>query len=347
MANKRRNGLSCSEAGKLGAIASKETHHKTKQIRVKKYLENPNLCKCCGCVLNYEKRGSSFCSKSCAARYNNLHRDKAVYEKQRTTLLNTIKHKSPTIIHKENISTKIDKSKETHIKKIKPKYCKYCGAIKGQCKNSWVCSKFQLFKTLQKFGFDMSVIGTEQVVDEFYRVRSIIENFYIINSSNNEKLIELFSYTSGSANFMKIIKSLNIESKSHNEAVANAWMLGRIQPVNFEGNYQYECGWHTTWDNKEVYLRSSYELEYAQELDSKQTKYDVESLRIKYFDTKENIYRCAIPDFYLPDTNTIVEIKSTWTYDEQNMKDKFKAYKELGYNTKLILDKKEVDCQML
>ena len=34
MANKRRNGLSCSEAGKLGAIASKETPHKKKQIRV-------------------------------------------------------------------------------------------------------------------------------------------------------------------------------------------------------------------------------------------------------------------------------------------------------------------------
>ena len=65
-------------------------------------------------------------------------------------------------------------------------------------------------------------------------------------------------------------------------------MLGRIQPVNIEGNYQYECGWHTTWDNTEVYLRSSYELEYAQELDSKQINYEVESLRIKYFDTKLN-----------------------------------------------------------
>ena len=194
---------------------------------------------------------------------------------------------------------------------------------------------------MEKFGFDKSVIGTERVITEFYRVRSIIENFYKVNSSNNEKLIETFSYTSGPANFMKIIKSLNIESKSHNEAVANAWMLGRIQPVNAEGNYQYECGWHTTWDNKEVYIRSSYELEYAQKLDNKQIKYEVESLRIKYFDTKENSYRCAIPDFYLPDTNTIVEIKSSWTYDEQNMKDKFKAYKELGYNTKLILDKVE------
>ena len=188
----------------------------------------------------------------------------------------------------------------------------------------------------------MSVIGTEQVVDEFYRVRSIIENFYIINSSNNEKLIELFSYTSGSANFMKIIKSLNIESKSHNEAVANAWMLGRIQPVNCEGNYQYECGWHTTWDNKEVYLRSSYELDYAKELDEQQINYDVECLHIKYWDSQKQEYRCAIPDFYIPKDNMIVEIKSNWTLDKQNMIDKKKAYIEQGYNFKLICDFKEM-----
>lgn len=328
----QRNGISHSEAGKLGAIASKETQKQMCENRINQYLSNPKYCANCGKILEYDKRGGKFCSLSCAASYNNRLRSPESRNHQREALKKTNERKRKV----EKITNKNKPIKEKHIK-----YCKYCGAIKGQCKDSWVCSKFQLFKTLQKFGFDKSVIGTEQVITEFYRVRSIIENFYKVNSSNNEKLIETFSYTSGPANFMKVIKSLNIESKSHNEAVANAWMLGRIQPVNIDSNYQYECGWHTTWDNKEVYLRSSYELEYAQELDSKRIDYDVEALRIKYFDTKENTYRCAVPDFYLPDTNTIVEIKSSWTYDEQNMKDKFKAYKELGYNTKLILDKIE------
>jgi hypothetical protein len=44
----------------------------------------------------------------------------------------------------------------------------------------------------------------------------------------------------------------------------------------------------------------------------------------------------------LPETNEIVEIKSSWTYDEQNIKDKFNAYKNLGYKTKLILDHVEI-----
>ena len=41
--------------------------------------------------------------------------------------------------------------------------------------------------------------------------------------------------------------------------------------------------------------------------------------------------------------HTIVEIKSTRTYDKQNMIDKSAQYKKLGYNFKLILDHKEYD----
>lgn len=73
-------------------------------------------------------------------------------------------------------------------------------------------------------------------------------------------------------------------------------------------------------------------------MDECKIDYEVESLKIKYFDTQKEKIRVAIPDFYIPSLNMIVEIKSEWTYDEQNMKDKVKAYKELGYNFKLIKD---------
>jgi hypothetical protein len=77
-------------------------------------------------------------------------------------------------------------------------------------------------------------------------------------------------------------------------------------------------------------------------LDKNKIKYKVEYLRISYYDSKDKCERTSIPDFYLVDDNVIVEIKSSWTYDEQNMKDKIKAYKKLGYKYKLILDKKEM-----
>lgn len=96
-------------------------------------------------------------------------------------------------------------------------------------------------------------------------------------------------------------------------------------------------------NNKEVYLHSSFELDYAKELDDKQIDYEVEFKHIKYWDSQKQEYRCAIPDFYIPSENLIVEIKSSWTLDKQNMKDKMKAYLDLGYKFKLICNNKELE----
>lgn len=59
------------------------------------------------------------------------------------------------------------------------------------------------------------------------------------------------------------------------------------------------------------------------------------------------MYRCAIPDFYILDKNLIIEVKSNYTLDIQNMKDKFKQYTILGYNVKLVLEHKDVDLYTL
>ena len=53
-----------------------------------------------------------------------------------------------------------------------------------------------------------------------------------------------------------------------------------------------------------------------------QLEYEYEKVRIKYEDTQANTWCVAVPDFYLPETNTLVEIKSEYTYDKQNMEDK-------------------------
>ena len=84
-------------------------------------------------------------------------------------------------------------------------------------------------------------------------------------------------------------------------------------------------------------------MDYANILDAQQINYEYEAFRIKYYDTYLEVERTSIPDFYLPDSNTIVEIKSTYTLNVQNMKDRVKAYRELGYNFILMLNKKEVN----
>lgn len=323
-----RNGLSCKEAGMLGYLASKNTNEKLKHKRIDEYYKQPVLCKNCNSVIPYNKKDSKFCSRSCAASYNNKLRG------------------ARSIETKEKIRKTLTKSRTIESKNIHKQksciYCKYCGAEKGKCIDPYVCSKYRLFGSLEKFGFDRSTIGTLKVVEEFYRIKLLLREFYNINSTNDNMLKTNFNYTSGSANFIKLLRSLDIPILNSADAVSNAWLNGKMQPNEYTN---YHAGWHTTWDNKHVYLRSSYEKEFACELDNNKIPYEVEGLRIKYYNTAEQSYRCAIPDFYLPYSNTIVEVKSTYTLKNciNEMKDKFIEYKRLGYNTKLILNKKEID----
>ena len=161
---------------------------------------------------------------------------------------------------------------------------------------------------------------------------------------SGQDIAKYFNYPSAANITGKIFKYLNIPCRSFKDCSINAWLQGNNCVSDSTNNYK--CGWHTTWNNKEVFLRSSFELDYAKELDEQKIDYEVEYFHIKYFDTKIQEYRCAIPDFYLPNTNTIVEIKSTWTLDKQNMIDKVKAYKDLGYNFKLICDHKEISLEV-
>ena len=323
---KQRNGMSESEAGKLGAEKTKLILQKQKEERVRLYNLNPTrYCKQCGKPIDYEHRNINlFCNSSCAAYYTNAHRlnKEEIYKKQ---------------------SESFKKYIELHRRPKKVKYCRWCGAEKGKCKHPEICKKHQIFKSLIKFGFRYNeCIGTEKIYDEYNRVCELLKNFYIRYSSSDSELVKQFNYTSGSANFCKLLHSLDVNFRETKDSIRLAYLEGRVHITNRNSDI-YKTEWHTTWDGREVFLRSSYESDYAKELDSKQIEYDVECFRIKYFDTQRKEYRCAIPDFYLKEQNMIVEVKSNYTYDEQNMKDKFKAYRELGYRTLLVLEHREVN----
>ena len=310
-----RNGMSCSEAGKLGYLASKSVLKEIHEGIIKEYYLNPSYCAECGCVLPYEKRHNKFCCRSHSALYNNRHRNK------------------------KEVYTKISHKLKNRIKSKKIKHCKYCGCEKGKCIHPEVCSKYRIFNNLEKFGFNKDVIGTIDIYGEFLRVRNLIEDLYKSHISE-EELKNKYNYTSGLSNFHKLLKTLNIPIRTLSEAQKESILMGKRHESS---NSQYQTEWHTTWDGKEVFLRSSYEIDYANYLDENKVEYEVESLRIKYYDTQKKEYRCAIPDFYIKSKNEIIEIKSTWTLNVQNMKDKFAEYIRLGYNPKLILEHKETD----
>lgn len=297
------------------------------------------MCKCEYCGIEHDGTYGSgrFCSESCSRKFSASH---TTYKK----IIKKCKFCGSPVKVDLRVGDKYVVCQSCKNKGPKKK-CRICGEEyykkQGGCQNDF-CKKHSILqlKTLIKyFGFDKSKLGTKEVEKEFLRIKDLLYKDYWTDELSPIKISKKYNYPSPCNITGKIFKYLNIPARSIHEA-------NKLTHLNTEifrkaSNY-YKYGWYTTWNGKEVYLRSSYEFDFAKELDSIKENYEVESLRIKYWDSSKNEYRCAIPDFYLPETNTIVEIKSDWTLDIQEMKDKKKAYLEQGYNFKLILEHKEV-----
>lgn len=228
-----------------------------------------------------------------------------------------------------------NKKRSEKLKKEKTSYCSSCDdIINGKNKYCKFCIKriqdIILYKELSITENDLKKandLALNKLIDLYFNQKlSLIE---IKNKFNIMYNTVHFFFKKNGINLRNLSDS-NCLSFEEGRSVVN------VNPI-------YKQGWHTTWNGKKVYYHSSYELDYAKELDILKIEYEMESLRIRYFDTQRGKERFAIPDFYLPETNTIVEIKGSFTLNEQNMKDKFKKYKELGYNVKLILEHKEID----
>ena len=309
------------------------------------------MCENCGKQFDIITFGSGrFCCEHCAKQFSSKQNT------EKTKVIKCIRCGKEIIVSKNSSinqlcnNCKMQDYKEKLIRnnykssKQNPyKRCNICGKIKLKNSKCKFCEKhnIQQLKTLIKyFGFDKTKLGTSEVELEFNKIKNKLYDLYWNKHLSSTEIANKFNYPFASNLVNKVFNYLDIKVKSVQESVAENFIEGRASvAVNNESNYK--AGWHTTWNNKQVYLRSSYELDYANYLDNNNIDYEVEFKHIKYYDTVKHQYRCAIPDFYLTKTNTIVEIKSNWTLDIQNMKDKKLEYLKEGYNFKLILEHKE------
>lgn len=231
-----------------------------------------------------------------------------------------------------------------YIKKEQNKY--FCGSLEEDNKNPEISKHHspKYFNKFIPFGLDISKLYSIEFVAEYNKVKQLLYNEYVINCLSPKDIYNKYNckeYIKNSETLLHVFKAMNFPIRGFSKAAINSWLHDKLKTP--ENPYQYKQQWHTTWNNKEVYLHSSYELDYAKQLDEQKIDYDTECFRIKYFNTQTNDYRCAVPDFYIPSENLIVEIKSDYTLDIQEMKDKKKAYLENGYNFKLICDFKELE----
>ena len=229
-------------------------------------------------------------------------------------------------------------------KKQTYKKCLICGSLYKdgyQCSNEFCQNKsikqFQLL--IKYYGFDKNKLGTSEVEIEFNRIRNLLYDLYWNKNMSGADIKKYFNYTKKRSIIQNTFKYLGIPIRNFKQSTSNAILNGKILYENNSNNYKHQK--YITWNNKEVYLRSSYELDYAKQLDEQKIDYEVESLRIKYWDSQKQEYRIAIPDFYISKNNLIIEIKSSWTTNYQELKDKENEYKKQGYNYKLIFEHNE------
>ena len=312
------------------------------------YEKNPKICKYCGNSIPWEKRRNTYCNSSCAASENNkgvirnVEGNIANLEKANPNIGNAkypgeLREARKSQVKHNNI---IKNHEDLNIPEIDLGCCFICG--QKECSSEF-CKEHnfsQLIGLSYRYGLDSKLIGTIDIFNEFTRIRELVYDLYWNQGLSGQDLSERFGVPESTI-ISQDFDVLNIPRRSAEESVRNSLLQGkRLPPLNSKIGTQE---WHTTWTGESVFLRSSYETDYANWLDENQISYSVEELRIEYYDTQQDKTRVAIPDFYLTSTNEIVEIKSDYTLDVQEMLDKFEAYKDSGYIPKLVLEGKEVD----
>lgn len=296
-------------------------------VKLKKCLE-------CGKEFKPEYPKQKFCSRSCSAVYNNRLRppyDNSFRQKISDSLRKYYENKP----HKDNEHRMFFGKKM----RIKPKVCPICGGT--DCESKGICHHTKkFFENLSYFGFDMNCLGTKNVFGECDRIKKILEKEYFENRLSPSDLKKKYNYPKTYENITHILKMLGLKTRTLSTSQINALISRKstLPVLGHESKMCFKQGWHTTWEGKKIFYRSRAELKYAELLDEEKIPYDVESLRIEYYDTEKERNRVAIPDFLLINSNEIVEIKSRVTFKKQNMLDKFKRYKELGYKPKMLYE---------
>ena len=101
--------------------------------------------------------------------------------------------------------------------------------------------------------------------------------------------------------------------------------------------------WHRDrYKYNNLSLRSSWEVKFAEWLDSQNIEYEYEKLKFNYFDPVRNMNRTYYPDFYLPKYDMCVEVKPKAYINNLDIQSKRKAVEDSGYKF-LFITQDELD----
>ena len=282
-------------------------------------MSGMNKCLHCGKEI---AEGRKFCSRSCSASYNNVRRERKPW---------TEEQKAVALQKSKKTKGKVQWNYE------KPKYCKHCGVLLDPAKGERrVCIEHINLGKYKKLVDRIGIVGNSEL-ERFEKTKKFLNSEYFEQKKSLPRIAKDLGVWEVSLRrfFLSEGKTLRTSGESNSYNIQQGLRKVPVDP-------KYVHGWKESWNGTKIFYRSSYELSFSENLDKEKIPYEVESIRIRYWDSQKGKERTAIPDFYLPQTKELIEIKSSYTYDEQNMKDKFKAYREAGYIPKLVLNGKEM-----
>jgi len=313
------------------------TSFRNKQKAVPKIFIN---CNNCGKETLKVEKDTKFCSRSCSATFSNKKRSSCDFKHEITC--KNCNEKYIADKRGNSMYCKKCKNKVTVLRRYKTidglRVCKYCDSVCSNeyCKN---ISLIQFLPSLVKyFTFDKTKIGSIEFNSEVERVKSQLYEDYFINKMSTIEMQKKYNCLNQRVNMI-----LNFFFKEGLRSLSNASTLAILGNKN-----KFKIIKHTSWNGRVFNLRSKLEEKYAKKLDKKRILYYVEPFRVKYFDPVSNSVKYCVPDFYLPEKNLIVEIKSTWTLSVWDKKEYIiKEYLKQGYKFALIIGEKKVNYRKL
>lgn len=173
-------------------------------------------------------------------------------------------------------------------------------------------------KNLIKLGYNFN----NPIEEEYYKFKDKLEWLYHIEEKSIKEIMKEFNIPS-ERSISIIFNRFGIKPRSLLEAAKISAEKAELNiiPSN-SGGYQHTNGSIKIGD-KVFYYRSSYELEMLKFLQNQNINFELNIQKIFYKDSKANKLRYGFPDFYLPDYQLFIEMKNTYNYDEQNLKDRY------------------------
>ncbi len=196
---------------------------------------------------------------------------------------------------------------------------------KNPMQNPEICAKNHSLQRAKKISEKLRRRGNLGILPQQVESKELKEKRRMNVSQSMRKLWEQGLHPRQKETYEQKIKRMQNVSKGISEKIRRGEVspsYGKVKPGEYQG----------------ILFRSQWEIKTAEFLDKYGFSWEYEAVRIEYFDSTRQRNANTVPDFYLPGTGVILEVKGRWL-ESQQTKDKLAGIRASGFATVLIGEK--------